>query len=139
MKFLNKLDNMTIRKAPRHFRAANTSAKSNSSIPVRKNEFNIEDSYHTSSQPLSNNKDHHKLLTGINILNNSISGGHHKNSNKLATATFETFNSHHPKLFKNRDSIKSIIKSLRIQKNKNEEEDNEFLNFLVPNIGIKLP
>jgi hypothetical protein len=134
LKFINKLDTMTIKRAPRIARVGSLSAKSSNTFPIRKSEFNIEESY--DSQVLDKKNDN--LLTGISILNNSISGGHN-NSTIVKTSSTDNFDPRNGKLFKTKDSIESIIKSLRRQKSNVEEGDSEYMRFLMPNIGIKLP
>ena len=134
LKFINKLDTVTIKKAPRILRGGSLSAKSNNTFPVRKHEFNIEESYQLLESKNNN------LLTGISILNNSVSAQHNNSTIiKTSTASLDNFDSKNGKLFKSKDSIKTIIKSLRRQKSKEEEGETEYISFLMPNIGIKLP
>ena len=92
MKFLNKLDTMTIRKATKHARP-NVSAKTNQTVPLPKAEEEM---------PISNENQ---------FLNNL-------NEPKRVTSSIET----NAKIFKNTDSINKIIKSLRRRNSNESDE-----------------
>jgi hypothetical protein len=127
---------MTIKKVTKHMRPTQASAKVTASMSLPRAEVQISNSNFTkkNESPIIYKRDNISM-TPVNIINNSVLA--QTNFSNLAPA--QGLNSS-IKLFKNTDSIRTIIKNLRRQSSKiASDEDTDFMNYLVPNVGIKLP